>query len=61
MARDISDKQIAMAQDTLDAMAGPRCPDCGCCDVNVAPKWAGIQHGWCECDTRRYLYATRKP
>ena len=50
-----TDKQRAMAQDTLDAMAGPRCPDCGGCDMNLAPKWAGEQFGWCECPNEGVL------
>lgn len=47
---DVDPKAIAMAQDTLDAEAGPRYPNCGGCDMNLAPKWAGVHYGWCECD-----------
>ena len=49
---DVDPKALAMAQDTLDAEAGPRCPnpDCRGCDMNLAPSWAGEMFGWCECD-----------
>jgi len=43
-----SDRQLGL--EIEQEMIGPRCAECGGCDINVAVKWAGEKYGWCSCE-----------